>query len=493
MPDPITWRNVVGPSLADASRPLQAAGNSFDAGFDVLGKALASRQQANQVQVNLAREGAKQSFLDLVQSAKTPEELAALQASGALDQRLATLDVRDRAAVRGADETRLSAVRNLVTQGQQFGDTQLDRQQAPIRDQIASRIASGDFAGAKTALDQQDLRNEAALYASLTEGERSAFDFKAKQNEEAQKEKLRPLDVEGRKLGNAAAGVNLSTAKLALTSAKQAAEDAKADRDFNRQLAGASQEYITQQTGLRQSYGTLAKTLNIPLDATGGPDLDRATPQQVVALNELGKRNNLPGTDKVFYSDTLNASNFAKQLAAEGVAPEVIQRNQARLVSAFDTSRIGTATGNEAAKIRNDAAEAAVIAQEKSASNRFAVGSPNANIAYEEIAKTVDGLFKGTNFEEDLPDVQALIGKLGREGIKTGSGVSIIPSQADVLEAVRSQLGRSNLTNAKRSRQIKEYLEEQYKSVNVDESIKESLQNQKVLRRLAKEKLLSGK
>lgn len=169
MAGPITWQNVVGPSLADASRPLEVATNGFRNSFDQLGAILAQRESVDAQNVLAQRQANTQDFQDkLFSQFKSPEELAAGIKSGAVDALRAQYgNVIDRQAVRGAPEA-LLAQRYAQTQAaNSFNDQQLDRAEMPIRDDIVSNIAMGKMDVAKQLLNENQVRNKAALYQAL--------------------------------------------------------------------------------------------------------------------------------------------------------------------------------------------------------------------------------------------------------------------------------------------------------------------------------------
>lgn len=146
----ITWRNVNGPSVADAARPLELARQGFNDTFRNLGDLLTQRQAAVSQAEELARNTARENYLDLVQGASTPEQLAALQQSGQLQQAYQALDPRVRAQVRGADDKRLGALRTDVMEGNKFADQTEDRTTRDARAAATAAILRGD----PTAMDQ---------------------------------------------------------------------------------------------------------------------------------------------------------------------------------------------------------------------------------------------------------------------------------------------------------------------------------------------------
>lgn len=169
MAGPITWQTIMGQSLAEASRPLEAAGRSFNAGFDQLGAVLAQREAIDAQNQVIQRNVNTQDFQDKIASQfKTPEALQAAIQSGAIDQlRAGYGGAIDRAAVRGAPEALLAQRFAQAQAANAYTDQATDRAEQPIRDNILSEIAQGRTGVAKELLAENQLRNKAALFSAL--------------------------------------------------------------------------------------------------------------------------------------------------------------------------------------------------------------------------------------------------------------------------------------------------------------------------------------
>lgn len=151
----ITWRNVVGPSLADASRPLELARQGFNDTFSSLDTLITQRQEANAL---TAREG----FRDMLYGAATPEALAAMQGSGEIQNALSALPPEVRAQVRGDFDARLKAMREGATAGFQYQDTMEDRNTRDARAAAEAAILRGDPSAAQ-AITALPVRFQAPL------------------------------------------------------------------------------------------------------------------------------------------------------------------------------------------------------------------------------------------------------------------------------------------------------------------------------------------
>jgi hypothetical protein len=131
MAGPITWRTVNGPSLAEASRPLEAAQRAFDTAFTGLGGAL-KQWDAGQKDIWKQQDAAAtQDVLGQIYRAKTVEEFNALRDSGALDQATAANGaVIDRAAVNALADGRPDTLQQRDLRGLKYGEERLGIEQA---------------------------------------------------------------------------------------------------------------------------------------------------------------------------------------------------------------------------------------------------------------------------------------------------------------------------------------------------------------------------
>lgn len=82
MANPITWQNVTGPDSARSLAALEAATTGISGGFDKLGQVFKDYQGREQKLFDRAEDANVQNFMDRLQRAGSPEEVAALKASG---------------------------------------------------------------------------------------------------------------------------------------------------------------------------------------------------------------------------------------------------------------------------------------------------------------------------------------------------------------------------------------------------------------------------
>ena len=155
----ITWRNVVGPSVADAARPMELARQGLGDAFSQLGKVLDERIAARD-------SAAKEGFMNLLYGASTPEQMAALQQSGQIQQAFASLDPRIQAQVRGEEAKRLAELRTQAEAGFKYGDAMEERGARDLTAQARQTILN-DPAKAGEVISQLPQRMQTELWNSL--------------------------------------------------------------------------------------------------------------------------------------------------------------------------------------------------------------------------------------------------------------------------------------------------------------------------------------
>jgi hypothetical protein len=255
MAEPITWRTVNGPSLAEAARPMEMAGVSINSGFDKLQNILQQREQMEIANANAKRNSNTQTFLDqLYAQYKTPEALAAAQAAGDVDRLQANFNgLIDKAAVRGAADSRLATLRDQTLKGQEFGDKQQQLKDRPIVNGILTRLYKGDGEGATKELDanphlinQPDVQKQVADYMHVLK-QRGREDTRFKWDEQTQtyvmgqreeEIRLRPLKEQGIRAGILASQTGAASSAYQLKRLKESDADALAAQDLAEQLRG---------------------------------------------------------------------------------------------------------------------------------------------------------------------------------------------------------------------------------------------------------------
>lgn len=246
MAGPITWRTVNGPSLAEASRPMEYAQRSFDNAFTGLSGVLKQTEATDAANWNQVKENNTQDFLNKLYSAQGAEGFKALQDSGELDRMLAANGAQiDRAAARSAMDSRLSTLQNRDTQAITYKNTMLDDAQANDVRRINTLALTDPAAASAELAKNPDLRksfeiakNIDASAQTLVERERAktrfGFDMNDEQRkaaEEAQRQLLRPIAL---RQADAQVGQTLASTAASRASAAASNESvltSRANRD----------------------------------------------------------------------------------------------------------------------------------------------------------------------------------------------------------------------------------------------------------------------
>ena len=146
MTNNITWRNVDAPNAAPLIHSIGQAGSTINQGLGTLQRTLKDR-------IDQDNAAAAQAYAEVLGRARTPEELAALQASGQLDQLRSGMDAEVQRQTLGGFDARNTALFNQQEAIQKRTDTELQRQRDPLMGQIAAAGMRGDVAGGQAIID----------------------------------------------------------------------------------------------------------------------------------------------------------------------------------------------------------------------------------------------------------------------------------------------------------------------------------------------------
>ena len=313
MVQPITWQTVNGPSLAEASRPMEAASRSFNEAFGGLDNVLKQRQAIETGNWDQTKLNNTNALLGAVQEAKTPEEFASREA--VLRQQLAGYGAQvDPVAVRAAMDGRMATLQQRAVAGMDYQNKVTDNREAPIRDSIASLTSQGRFPEAKALLEQHTLRNEAALYDANRQGERRVLTekqadttFGNNQESFGQTKKLWPGQV-------ALQQAQINQANAVSAASRAASSERALGTGLDKLMVGYQQDYTAKQAEYLQGVGQLASALKIPLNKAGEPqlegvDLDTVKILRAQAKEKLGD----PPSSSAYLAD------FDKRVVQAGV------------------------------------------------------------------------------------------------------------------------------------------------------------------------------
>lgn len=332
MAQPITWQNVGGPSLADASRPLALAQHSFSGAFDQLASVLQQRENLDKANWQTQKTNNTEDAFSKMAQYATPEEYQAAVKSGAIRDIMGQYGAQvDSAALRRFSDERPSALIDRTTKANAYQDSSRDRTEQPAVDDILGKIAKGDFKAARASLDAGAYRNEAALEAKLTDAQR----------------RLVTQGQEDTRFGTSQTQANLSieSSRESLATAREQRAELKKQKEEDKQFAAAAFQYRNTVGELGLKQGVVAKELGMPTLPNGMPnytaiEADAALSQRYnKAINDRGLNN---PSDTAVFNDVMSG------LVKSGkVSPEGAQRLQAK-AEMFNTSPTGKLVGNDA-------------------------------------------------------------------------------------------------------------------------------------------------
>lgn len=333
MAAPITWRNVDGgPNPAAAAIPLAYSQQSINGAFDAFNNILKQRASIDQANAAATGEAAKQAFLDQLAAAKTPEQLAAMQPQ--LDAARQSLTAAGQAAVRGADEARLTSLRQQATAAQAYNDQQRAIAERPLRDNIASDVAMNNFDGAIEKVEASSLADKAPLLNSINTARRNlAQQIYADADAQSARE-LRTVQANATKLDLAQKEKSIQAANTV-------------DNVVGERLNAFQNDTQNQNAKIAEQ----ARDMGLELDPrTGLPDPAKLTPTQAMVLNSrltaLGL--NVAKTSSTYLEDvrsTLASKGLPLSAIESGVASaDKLLKGKTQL-TAEDTAEINRLTG----------------------------------------------------------------------------------------------------------------------------------------------------
>ena len=448
MAAPITWQSVrADTDSAAAVRSLELSRQSVGGAFDAFQNIIAQREAVDRGNMQAGQESGKQAFLDKLAGARSPEELAELQRTGALDT--SNLGTQARAALRGASEARLTGLRQGVTAENTFNDTLTARAEAPVAAGIRAKIQAGDFTGAQTDLDASGLRDRSILQAEIHNvgrtriGEQRA-DFKV------------PYEQAGIVRADTTGKMNLSEA-----------ERVEAEKVEGRRVDALTNEfannYQASAANIKSAVEGEAANLGLPTNLASLTTAQRAT------LDASLTAKGLPLTEDAISGDSRARDMLMAHLRENNVKATDAATRVAPILPQLLSTAPQAVMGNDAANVAAATAAATVGFDRDDATNSYAPGSADARRSYEELATKLPDIVKqmpagvwfGDN-QKDIPDLQRVLGEISTVGIKIkgekgAKDQYVVPSVQDVMRFVRSEEG--GFFDASRSKDVKSALE----------------------------------
>lgn len=433
----ITWRNVDRPALSEAMRPLLGAQQSFNASFDTLGQMLNRTEQVGNNNVAVGNEVAKQQYLTMLDSAKTPEELAALQKTEQFQNAFNTLNAAAQGQVRTADDARLTALRSQVTQGQDYATGQTAFAQKALRDQVAGEVAMGTATPER--IKEAGLDNSAPLYAALRQGQIGEQDRKLKQQQFGLQvnQDTRAGAEENRKAGMYAGQLSLQAAQVTDTQNKLADSAVVRGVDALVQAdSAAHQKYVAENGDV---INNIATEMGLPTKE-GRLNINALTGPQKAQLNERLTTQGLPLVDDVFGADTKNMA-LTLQKVREQYGPAGVARATQIAPGMYSSSPVGK-IGRDADAAEYNSAKYKTDLEEKQA-QYTGISSPSSiNTLIKAAAPMVAEVTKERGHEGRASEyMDALTKALKENSIKIGKGDNareILPSADALYGIIRS-------------------------------------------------------
>jgi hypothetical protein len=313
---------------------MEGATGTINSAFDIFNKVIQQRQGFQDKQVANSYEADKQAYLDRFAGAKTPEEVAALEANPEVAAHRQRLSIADQAATRGVGEARTTSVRQNAMAASAY-DAQLRQQrEAPIRETAKALVAQGKTKEARALLEANQLSVESDIYEAA--GSKDAALLSQTQAEQDRKrlvEVVRPREDE---TANAAKKLR----DLNIKSAEQAALDADQARKLDARIAAASQQHRATMVAVGQQQGKYATEIGLPVKPDGSPDFASWNSKQTRVFNNLADKLKIPGAPgSGAQGDTARGEAFFNEISQSGeFSPSVVAGYEAKLRGAFNSN-----------------------------------------------------------------------------------------------------------------------------------------------------------
>lgn len=270
---PITWKNIEAPSLMGVAGMAESARRTFNDAVSALRSGFDEYGQQIQTQWDQGKEANTQAFLDQLAQYKTPEELAAAQAAGALQNLKAQFGNKiDRNAVRDAETTAAEQLMKRITTQNLYQDDTRRRGERDQMDVGRNYLLAKDYAGFDKWAAEYNLLDEPQLHEL-----KRTYQRQDGQDSRAERQ----------------LGISLNRANQENIRFKQEQDAFKQKQFLGQQLAQSVQEIQQYDLATGQAMTAAAKKLGIPLDDDGLPvfsDDPIGQSSQRLFLSELEKQ-----------------------------------------------------------------------------------------------------------------------------------------------------------------------------------------------------------
>ena len=283
----ITWRNVdQRPSTAEAALMFRSASTQMNQGIDTFAGLIKSAEATDASNVKARDEIGKQNYLDVLQGAKTPEQLAALAADPATAAARDSLSAASRAATRGALDARTTSLRADETAALAFDNARKEVAEKPFKAELAALTLTNPAAAqvrAQQYVTEGKIRDAAPFLkeAIATGRANTAYD----QKEEAYQHALGNRPLQDQALQDQAAAAKLTAASLQRNEADRVSEQ--------NAVLPAFREFENQKVEFNNKVKAIGTQLGIKPDDNGMPDTAAMSVDQLKAFGAALKAQKL--------------------------------------------------------------------------------------------------------------------------------------------------------------------------------------------------------
>lgn len=409
----IRWDNINAPRIGEAAIAFNGATNAFNSGFDRLNAVIKDREKIGFDNWDQQKSNNTAAFLDEISKYRTPEEYQAALASGALDQMRQGFGVQiDASKARTAQESALATLQQREKQANEYADYTTTREQLPVVREVERLIASGDHAGARKMLEANNLSNEAPIYNALTAAEQ-------KKIEQDRANLLAPMKNR----------IELAT----LQEQERTIANTATLRQLDTEATAAQQAYLADKERKEVELGNIAKKLGYAVDAAGKPNI--TDEGQKAKLFHAATLAGIVDASGNLAGDTAAADRYMRSLEKSGrYSPEILREHSKKIRSGFDSTQPGLVGQDANDRDVKEALHGARM-KELGANTWYAPGSDDALTANKELRGEIGNLEKD---EFEAKKLNELVHKYATTGFKLKNGVTVVPSNNDILSAIAS-------------------------------------------------------
>jgi len=441
----ITWENVNAPSNADAMRGMESAQRGITLGLDRFGQMISNQEAVESARLGRVKNDNTQAFLDEVGKFRTPAELQAAQASGALDQLRARFGTEiDRTAARGAYDARNESLMAQTLAGNKFDQT-LRMQGITNPAELQAAKDSAALAPLTAANNMDVARNrsinlpaEQALVVAENSGklERAPLNNSNALREAKFKQEMAP-QLEALTRGET-------------TEKGKVLKDTELSRQVDADVAEFTANHASTTGAMRDSINAFgAKYSNdlVPKNKDGTIAINQMKAPLIANFNKELAKAGLPPLESTESGDTAALNTMLSSLKSKYPAAQVAR------VAASLPFGLGTAPqaaiGNDLAIQENNARMQAAL--DKDLENRFGtVANPgNQGELLKVGLESINGITENANKREDFKrELAAFIDKGGIKITGKEGEVSRILPSPDQLQTLINSINQGYLSSS---------------------------------------------